>query len=296
MSLLSGPRELHLMANGMKFAGQEWGKAGDLPVLALHGWLDNSASFFVLAPRLKHLHIVAIDFAGHGQSEHRPGQMAYTPWDDINDVLAIADLLGWKRFALLGHSRGAIIGTLTAGAFPERVICMGLVEGLLPEAAPPEEAPTQLAKAITALRAQQSKTPSLYPDLSVAIKARERGMFPLGREAAKALTERGVIQQSNGYSWSTDPRLLAPPIIRLSREQLAAFVHNISMPVKLLLANDGLPKLYAKYLTEVAQFPHIDYELMEGGHHLHMEKEVDLVAEKLNDFFAGIIASGNWKK
>lgn len=287
---LQRPRELQLNVNGMRFAAQEWGTSGQLPVLALHGWLDNSSSFYALAPRLKNLHIVAVDLAGHGQSDHRQGKMAYTPWDDINDLLAIADHLGWERFALLGHSRGAIISTLTAGAFPERIICMGLVEGLLPEPAPAEEAPGQLAKAIKGLRNQQQKLPSIYPDMSVAIKARERGMFPLGHEAAKALTERGVIALDGGFSWSTDPRLLAPSIIRLSREQLAAFVNKVNMPVKLLLATEGLPKLYVNYLQEVASFPHITYELLDGGHHLHMEKEVDLVAARLNDFFAAFIA------
>lgn len=289
------PRELQLTVNGIRFAAQEWGTPDQLPVLALHGWLDNSASFYALAPRLKNLHIIAVDLAGHGRSDRRPGQMAYTPWDDINDLLAIADHLGWERFAFLGHSRGAIISTLTAGAFPERVLCMGLVEGLLPEPAPSEDAPRQLAKAIEGLRSQQQKSPSIYPDMEVAIKARERGMFPLSYNAAKALTERGVIAQNNGFSWSTDPRLLAPSIIRLSREQLAAFVGNVNMPVKLLLATEGLPKLYVNYLQEVAGFPHIGYELLEGGHHLHMEREVDLVAEKLNEFFAAFIEAESKK-
>lgn len=282
----SGPRELRFTVNGMQFAAQEWGDSTQLPVLALHGWLDNSASFFALAPRLKNVHIVAVDMAGHGRSDHRPGQMAYTPWDDINDLLAVADYLGWERFALLGHSRGAIIGTLAAGAFAERFIALGLIEGLLPEPARPEEAPKQLASAINGLRVRQQKTPSVYPDIKIAIKARERGMFPLGHAAATALTERGVVAQSNGVSWGTDPRLLAPSVIKLSREYLHAFINNIQSPIKLLLAEDGLPKLYANYMQGIAQFPSVDYDLLPGGHHLHMEQEVDLVAEKLNEFFA----------
>ena len=280
------PRELRFRVNGMNFAAQEWGDSTQLPVLALHGWLDNSASFFALAPRLNNVHIVALDLAGHGQSEHRPGQMAYTPWDDINDILAVADYLGWDRFVLLGHSRGAIIGTLAAGAFPERFIALGLVEGFLPEPARPEDGPKQLASAIRGLRVQQQKIPSVYPDIDIAIKARERGMFPLGHEAAKALTGRGVVTQVEGVSWSTDPRLLAPPMIKLSSEQLHAFVNHINAPIKLLLADDGLPKLYVNYLQEVKQFTNVDYEVMSGGHHLHMEQEVDAVAEKLNVFFA----------
>jgi pimeloyl-ACP methyl ester carboxylesterase len=287
---LASPRDIHFTVNGMDFAAQEWGDAMQLPVLALHGWLDNSASFFALAPRLKNLHIVAVDLAGHGQTAHRPGAMGYTPWDDINDILAIADYFGWQRFVLLGHSRGAIIGTLAAGAFPERFIALGLVEGLLPEPAKPEETPAQLASAIKGLRIQQQKSPSVYADITVAIKARERGMFPLSFTAAQALTLRGVVQQPAGFSWSTDPRLLAPSVIKMSREQLGAFVCAVSAPIKLLLAEEGLPKIYTNYLQEVAQFPHVNYELLPGGHHLHMEQQVDLVAEKLNAFFAQFIA------
>ncbi|WP_331347089.1 alpha/beta fold hydrolase [Cellvibrio sp. UBA7661] len=289
MAQTTKPRELVFNVNGMEFAAQEWGSSHHLPVLALHGWLDNSSSFYALAPHLKDLHIVALDMAGHGQSAHRPGQMTYTPWDDINDVLAVADYLGWERFVLLGHSRGAIIGTLAAGAFPERFIALGLIEGLLPEPAKPQDAPRQLAAAITGLRAQQQKTPSVYPDLTIAIKARERGMFPLSNAAATALTLRGVIPKGDGYSWSTDPRLLAPSVIKLSAEQLGSFVNAVSAPVKLLLAEDGLPKLYANYLHEVKQFPHIDFEVLPGGHHLHMEQQVDKVAEKLNLFFSSFV-------
>lgn len=289
MAQLSYPRELRFAVNGMNFAAQEWGDATQLPVLALHGWLDNAASFFALAPRLNNLHIIALDMAGHGRSDHRPGQMAYSAWDDINDILAVADYLGWDRFAVLGHSRGAIIGTLAAGTFPERFIALGLVEGLLPEPAPPEDAPQQLASAIKGLRIQQQKKPSLYSDINIAIKARERGMFPLGHEAARALTERGVIAQIDGVFWSTDPRLLAPSMIKLSREQLNSFVNRVSAPIKLLLADEGLPKLYTNYLDEVAQFAHVNCEILPGGHHLHMEKEVDVVAEKLNGFFSRFI-------
>lgn len=280
------PRELLLKVNGLEFAAQEWGEPGQLPVLALHGWLDNAASFYKLAPQLHNLHIVAPDLAGHGQSSHRPGQTAYTPWDDINDILAIADHLGWSRFALLGHSRGAIIGSLAAGTFPERFIGLGLIEGMLPEPALAHDVPLQLASAINGLRAQQQKTPSVYTNIEVAIKARERGLFPLSNEAATALTLRGVVQREGGFSWSSDPRLMAPPVLKLSREQLAAFVNRITAPVTLLLARDGLPKLYANYLGEVESFSNVTYELLDGGHHLHMEQESYTVAEKLNRFFA----------
>ena len=59
-------------------------EANGVNVIALHGWLDNSASF---VPMLKFLSqdkalmgvdIYALDFAGHGHSFHRPSGCFYT--------------------------------------------------------------------------------------------------------------------------------------------------------------------------------------------------------------------------
>lgn len=283
------PRELRFQVNGMQFAAQEWGESGQLPVLALHGWLDNCASFFALAPRLRDIHLVALDMAGHGQSDHRPGVSSYTLWDEINDIFAVADYLGWNDFLLLAHSRGAIISMLAAGTFPARIRGLMLIEGILPEPARIEDAPQQLANSIIGVRAQLKKPLSIYPSIEHAIKARERGMFPLSYEAAKALTLRGVRAQGDGYSWSTDPRLLAPSAVKVSLLHIQAFMSRITAPIQLLLATDGLPKLYEKYIESVQAYPCINFIVIEGGHHLHMEAQASLVAEKVQSFFMPFI-------
>jgi pimeloyl-ACP methyl ester carboxylesterase len=279
------PREVSFDINGFHFAAQSWGEPEGLPVLALHGWLDNSASFFSLAPRLNNLHIIALDLAGHGQSSHRPGNAPYNIWEDVAEIFAVADHLGWEKFSLLGHSRGAIIAMLAAGTFPERIAQLALIEGLLPEPSSVEESPQQLARSINTLRLLSGKPLTCYPDLAAAIRAREQGMFPLGHAAATALTERGVCATEKGFHWSTDQRLFAPSSIKLTREQIQAFIMRISAPIKLILAQDGIPKRFASYQREVAAFPSVDVLNLSGGHHLHMEQEVDAVAEALNTFF-----------
>ena len=280
------PQQLRFIVDGIEFKAQAWGNPKDFPMLALHGWLDNSASFFALAPKLNDVYLVALDMAGHGQSAHRHGSAPYNIWEDVAEIFDIADQLGWDRFALLGHSRGAIIATLAAGTFPERISHVALIEGILPEIMRAEDTPEQLAFSIKSLKKQSTKPLSVYVDMNAAILARENGMFPLGPLAAKALTDRGVVAVENGFCWSTDKRLLAPSAIKLLPDQMAAFIRRITAPIHLILAEDGMPKLFPPYLSAVQQFPQISLDLIAGGHHLHMEQEVDCVADIFNSFLA----------
>ena len=73
---MSAPKELTFSTRYGEIAALQWGTGNPNKVLALHGWLDNAASFSHLAPLLleQQLEITAIDFPGHGWSDHRaPG-------------------------------------------------------------------------------------------------------------------------------------------------------------------------------------------------------------------------------
>ena len=57
-------------------------------------------------------------------------QQSWSQWahDFISGIglpLEAADALGWEQFSILGHSMGAALGSLTAGAFPERDLDQG---------------------------------------------------------------------------------------------------------------------------------------------------------------------------
>ena len=71
----------------------------------------------------------------------------------------------------------------------------------------------------------------------------------------------------------------------MTREHVQAFIARITAPIKLILAEGGIPKMFSGFQREVSVFPQVDVEVMPGGHHLHMEGEVDAVAASLNRFF-----------
>jgi len=282
-SQLSSATQLSLTVQGQTFKAQQWGDPDGKPVLALHGWLDNSASYYRLAPLLKGVKLIALDMAGHGFSDHRVGVRPYSVWEDVSEIMALADELGWQRFSLLGHSRGAIISTLAAGTFPERIERLALLEGIWPATARVEQAPEQLAQSI--LDGQKVRRVKVLPDLPAMIRARLQGIWPLSQASAAALTERGVREVDGGYCWSTDSRLMNASAVKLTDAHLEAFTKRLSMPVKLLLAEEGMLVGEASFMDKLARYPHIDVCRTPGTHHWHMEEQAPLLADLLNNFF-----------
>ena len=214
--------EIRLSLGHIELAAHLFGPEDGLPVIALHGWLDNANSFARLAPQLKGLRLVALDLAGHGYSEHRPLGAGYALADYAHDVLRVAEQLGWPRFALLGHSLGAIISVQLAGALPDRVSHLALIDGVIPPTGAEQDAGERLGMALQAQLRLDGKRKSVYATLEAGVQARMKGMVAVSREAAELLAQRGLMPVPGGYSWRSDSRLTLPSPVRLSEAQAMA--------------------------------------------------------------------------
>jgi len=276
--------DINFEVGGLTLAAQEWGMPGDFPVMALHGWLDNSGSFDRLAPLLKNIHLIALDCAGHGLSSHRAAGSPYHIWQDVGEVFDIADQLGWQQFGLMGHSRGAIVSTLAAGTFPERITHLGLIDGFRPGTTPAQEAPQQLAKSIVETK-RNRRGFALYPDEERAVTVRQHSEIAMSAEAARMLVARGLMQVDGGYTWRSDPMLKVASGFRLTDEQSEAFVDRITARMQLIIAEDGIPRLKEGLERAATRYPHIDVKRLPGQHHLHMEEQASDIASYFNDFF-----------
>lgn len=249
------------------------------PLLALHGWLDNAASFRPMAPMLAGYDFVALDMPGHGRSFHYPADAEYSLFSTILDMLAAADALGWERFAVLGHSMGGAIASLLAAAAPDRVERLFLIEALGPLAGAEDTTASRLRDAVTQRRALDSKRKRVFADPEVAVQARmQTNITALDEASSRLLIERGIRVVEGGYEWSSDTRLTLPTAVRMSEAQIRECLRAIECPVTLLVA-EPTPPYFTPALREarVAHVPQIRSVSLPGSHHLHMTHPAEVV-------------------
>lgn len=92
-----------------------------LPVLCLTGLTRNMGDFDYLAPHLSGVRLIRMDYRGRGRSDHS-GAATYTVPQEGKDALALLDHLGIERAAVLGTSRGGLIGMLLAAVAHDRLL------------------------------------------------------------------------------------------------------------------------------------------------------------------------------
>jgi len=257
-------RELHFAGPTVSLAARRW-EQGALPVLALHGWLDNAGSFGRLAPLLTGCDLVALDFPGHGWSGHRPKGTPHHFVDWVPEVLAAADYLGWDRFVLLGHSMGAGVACLLAGALPERVSDLILIEGIGPWANLPEEAPRTLSKA---LHYRPSEGRRVYATREEALK--RLSARDLRSESVPFLAERALKQIDEGWVFTYAKEVRAPSRARLTEHQVRAFLRAVECPTLIVQGTRGL-EMPAHMKGRETELRHSSLVTLEGGHHLHLD-------------------------
>lgn len=253
---------------------------GRPPLLALHGWLDNAASFLPMAPLLSRYRLVALDMPGHGRSFHYPDDAEYSLFSTILDILAAADALGWERFSLLGHSMGGSIASLVAAAAPDRVVSAHLIEALGPLASDAPSTAVRLQDAVQRRRALDLGRKRVFTDIELAIQARmHTPVAAVDEPTARLLVQRGVRAVDGGYLWSSDARLTLPTAVRMTEEQVQDCLRAIRCPVHLLLA-DPPPPYFPPGLREmrIACVPDLRWQELAGGHHLHMTHPAETVA------------------
>ena len=112
---------------------------GDGPgLLLVHGFGGAKEDFADHVPALASDHTVAVfDHRGHGSSDKPDDPAAYSLERLADDVVEVADALGFGSFRLLGHSMGGMVSRKVVIRMPERIdafvmmdTCAGPIPGV----------------------------------------------------------------------------------------------------------------------------------------------------------------------
>jgi pimeloyl-ACP methyl ester carboxylesterase len=263
-------------------AGLHWRTENAPRVLCLHGWLDNAASFIPLAPLLDKLEVFALDFPGHGNSEHRHMTARYHFIDYLWDVDAVLNALQWEDCHLLGHSLGAAVSSVYCAGAPERVRSAVLLDTLGPISVSAQSSADRLRRSLHKNRMER-RVPRKYRSIDEMAAARRKDS-DLSVAAARLICERSARKAGAHYEWISDPALNWISSLVMTDEQALDFLQHIEAPVLSLIASPEAPWCSAEKMKARRQaIAHGRHETVTGHHHFHMD-EPEQIAETIQSF------------
>lgn len=115
--------EFNIQANGVEIHGVRMGQGE--PLLLLHGHPETCLMWHKVAPQLaERFTVVATDLRGYGDSgkpEGLPDHSNYSKRTMAEDQIEVMRALGFERFHVMGHDRGARVAYRMALDHPEAV-------------------------------------------------------------------------------------------------------------------------------------------------------------------------------
>lgn len=275
--------EYRLNLAGCDCAVAEWNPEGSTTVFALHGWLDNLASFEGLVKYMPDIRLIAVDFPGHGHSAHLSEGTCYHFIDGLYLIDDLVNHFDTPTLNLLGHSMGGAIATLYAASQANQLSKLVLIESLGPLTTQPESAAKLMQKAITQRNLLKGKSKPLYTSFEQALSVRAE-VSQIEKMLIKPLVERALTHIEGGYTWRADSRLRVASATRLSEEQLKACLKQINVPVLLIEGDCGLLKNRESMQARKQDFSQLKTSTLPGGHHVHLEQPKDC-GEQIQAFF-----------
>ncbi|MCB5173855.1 alpha/beta fold hydrolase [Microvirga lenta] len=112
-------------------------KGNGPPLLLLHGHPQTHAMWHRIAPRLAETYtVVCADLRGYGDSSKPPTTADHAPYSKramARDQVEVMQILGFERFAVVGHDRGGRCAYRMALDHPERIVALSVLD-ILPTA------------------------------------------------------------------------------------------------------------------------------------------------------------------
>lgn len=196
----AAPESHFIEVNGLRLHHLDWGNPGGHPLVLVHGIRLHAHVWGDFCRRNRDaFHLLALDQRGHGDSGWA-GDGHYHLDAFYQDLAAVMDARGLKKFTLIGHSLGARVSLLYSHLHPERVERLVLVDmgaGLPPNTGKKDFSRITETPPPQDFASHQEATDYLAGILRIA-----------PRELVAESVEQGMRPLDNGrFTWKYDPAL-----------------------------------------------------------------------------------------
>jgi len=264
---------------GLSLVVHRWGPQQGPPVVVLHGFMDSAEAFAAtiesLPPRYR---VMAPDQRGHGRSQHVGAGGYYHFPDYVMDLDAVLNALTTPEEplpVLVGHSMGASVALYFAGAFPERLRALVLVDGLGPPSGDPAAAPQLMRRWVEAVNERAQRRETGTPQDVVRTRHRLASSAPgLGERHLERILDARTqpADAPDKVVYRFDRLHRTPGPWHLDGERFAAFCRAVRVPT-LAVWGSRTPFRHSEVDTRQALLGDLREVTIEGaGHNIHLEQ------------------------
>lgn len=241
-----------------------WGDASLPPLVLLHGGGANAHWWDHVAPRLAtRFHVVALDFRGHGDSDHPEDHF---PGAFNCDLEALLEHLGETSVSLLGHSMGGGVALSHAASAVGAVIRGLVVVDVARGASSRSRRAARLALLMRRTYASREEAIARYRFLPTSEHARE--------ELRLSIAGHTVREEPDGrFGFKFDPRWFSIPSRPPPR------LADIRCPTLILRGSESTMLSAPGAQALAAELPRATCEVVEGaGHHVPLDRPASFLA------------------
>ena len=276
------------MVRGLRHRVTWWGDRTRAPVVLLHGFQDCGATWQFLVDGLPpEWSLAAPDWRGFGHSEWASG--GYWFPDYFADLDALLDMLVPNVPArIIGHSMGANIAQIYAGARPDRVAWLVNMEGFGLPRTDPQDAPARYARWLDELR--QPPRAGRYrsvAQLAGVLRSKNPRLTPERAEFIAGAWTRPSSTSTADVELLFDPRhrLVNPVLYR--REEAEACWAKVTAPVLLAKGDedDGRSDAMRAAAEQMrAHLRNLEIVTVPGAGHMVHHEEPEALARHIVEF------------
>lgn len=246
---------------------------GPEKVIVLHGWFSDHTVYEPLFPwlDLDTFSFAFLDCRGYGRSKELGGEHTMAEWGE--DVLALADSLGWQTFSAVGHSMGGMAVQWVTAEARERVRALVGINPVPATGVPFE------GDALDLFSNAWEKAENRGAILAMTTGNR------LGDRWRDAMVERSFSQSA--------PEAFRDYFYAWSQTNFADRVQGLATPFKVIVGRHD-PAITADVMqdTILKWFPNAELEVFEDAGHYPMIESPPRLAHAIQEFLHRTAGAG----